>query len=156
MRTKSLFTPWLWAYAAVLAASLRAMPAFGGPIGSEASARPRGPEEFLVNGSSIPLISEQAGNIGDTWAGYIPVDAHDASRQMFFWLFPRNASSYKRADDSLIIWSPAGTFDTLVWKTFMADTLTSLGSSQDKVSLRSEMRCIVSSGPATFAVALRG
>lgn len=65
--------------------------------------------EFYVDGSKLPLISDQVGDIGPSWAGYIPVDAKDPSRAMYFWLFPRNASAYtSAAEDDLIIWFPAG------------------------------------------------
>lgn len=62
------------------------------------------PADFLVKGDSLPGVSSHIGDVGDSWAGKVPISTDDR-RGLFFWLWP---PSKGEGDDTLTIWLQGG------------------------------------------------
>ncbi|PWN23649.1 alpha/beta-hydrolase [Microstroma glucosiphilum] len=60
--------------------------------------------DFLVKGHSLPGVSSHIGDLGDSWAGKVPISSDDC-RSLFFWLWP---PSEGEGDDTHTIWLQGG------------------------------------------------
>jgi carboxypeptidase D len=58
--------------------------------------------EFIVNGSAIPEVNF---DIGESYAGLLPISSAPDAGQLYFWFFP---SSNPNATDELTIWLNGG------------------------------------------------
>lgn len=58
--------------------------------------------EYAVNGTGIPEVDF---DIGESYAGLLPISSSSASSQLYFWFFP---SSNPAASDEITIWLNGG------------------------------------------------
>jgi len=81
----------------------RGKPAYGGPP-SQGPIIPQNANatKFKVDGNNIPFVDF---NVGESYAGLLPISDEDDVSELYFWFFPSDNPS---ADDEILIWLNGG------------------------------------------------
>lgn len=79
-------------------------PGYGGPASTNSTKIPQNANttKFAVDGSSLPYVSW---DVGESYAGLLPISAQANSSELYFWFFPSDNPS---ADDEILIWLNGG------------------------------------------------
>ena len=78
-------------------------PHYGGkPTGKPIIQQTADTKKFAVDGTAIPFVDW---DIGESYAGLLPIDDSKGAGEMYFWFFPTDNSD---ADDEILIWLNGG------------------------------------------------
>jgi carboxypeptidase D len=62
----------------------------------------RAPPAFSVDGTAIPEVSF---DLGESYAGLLPIDGANDTNQLFYWFFP---SENPASENEILIWLTGG------------------------------------------------